>query len=179
MTFSEIAIRMYPYWIMGILMLVAVYNSKYRYLLRVEKKPLVKWSIFLVVITLWRIFIFTRFNHNTTLHSLTEGAAMIPWQATLTVFWEDACHGLPLAIMSIALGKDRWWKKAITWGMVGLIMASFGLGHVYQGNWAAFFLSFYIPYTFIKGQEIGFGTIMIGHTMYDLSTILAIKTFLG
>lgn len=179
MTFTEMALRMFPYWIMGILTMIAVYNSEYRKLLRVEVKPLMKWILFLAVVTIYRIAVFHFLKGNDKLHNMTEGAMMIPWQATLTVFWEDACHGLPLAILGLALGNDKLWKKLLTWLAIFIVTVSFGLGHVYQGWIAATFLSLYIPFTLKRGKEIGFGTIMICHTLYDLATILTVKTFLG
>lgn len=179
MTFTEIALRMFPYWIMGLFMIYAVYNSSYRNLLRVEKAPILKWIRFLAWITVWRIVIFKLFAGNGYLHNAASGAMIIPWQATLTVFWEDACHGLPLAILLLALGNNTKWKRVLNGVALVTIMTAFGLGHVYQGYFAAFCLSFYIPFTMKKGQEIGFGTVMICHTIYDLLTILTLKTFLG
>ena len=179
MTFTEMALRMFPYWILGLFMIFATYNSKYRELLRVEYKPLLKWCGFLVLVTIYRIAIFKIFSGNDYLKDLTAGAMTIPWQATLTVFWEDACHGLPLAILALFLGQDKLWKKVITYIAIAVTMVSFGLGHVYQGYLAAAALSFYIPYSYKKGQEIGFGTIMICHSLYDLVTVLTLQTFLG
>lgn len=179
MTFQEIALRMFPYWIMGLFMLYAVYQSSHRDLLRVNFKATAKWILFLGVLTLYRYGIFRFFEGNETLHDMTSGAASIPWQATLTVFWEDMCHIVPLVILSRWLGNDKIWKKVLVWIAIALVMLSFGLGHIYQGYVAAFALSFYIPFTLKKGQEIGFGTVMICHTLYDLATILTIKHFLG
>lgn len=179
MTFVEMALKMYPYWIMGLLMMLIVYYSEYRTLLRVEWKPILKWVKLLGIITIYRIIIFKLFKGNATLESMTSGVGIIPWQSTLTVFWEDALHGLPLAIMALWLGQEKLWKRIVTWAAVVLVMISFGLGHVYQGWIAAFFLSFYVPFTFKKGQEIGFGTVMICHVLYDLATILTLKNFLG
>ena len=174
MTFSEIAIRMYPSWIMGLFMLFTTYNSKYKNLLRVELKPTLKWLKILAIITIIRIVIFKIAGHNV---NPNQGAGMIPWQIVFTVFWEDLCYGLPLAIFSSALGNETKWKRIVTTIMIIAMMLSFGLGHVYQGYFAAFALSFYIPFTFKKGQEVGFGTIMVGHVLYDLITILTIKNF--
>jgi len=179
MTFQEIAMRMFPYWIMGFIMLWATWNSKHKELLRLQWKSVAHWIVFLLIITLYRIFIFTTFQGNETLQNQTSGAMMIPWQATLTVFWEDACHGLPLAIIARVLGSDKWWKKGIIWSAIAFVAVAFGLGHVYQGYFAAAFLSFYIPFTFKKGQEVGFGTVMLCHTLYDLVTILTLRAFLG
>lgn len=179
MTFTEMALRMYPYWIMGIFMLFAVYQSNHRDLLRIELNKIGKWILFLGGLTIYRIIVFKLFSGNEYLHQAGTGASIIPWQATLTVFWEDACHSLPLVILARALGTDRWWKKGLIGAAIALVMVSFGLGHVYQGYLAAIFLSFYIPFTYKKGQEVGFGTVMICHMLYDLATILTIKQFLG
>ncbi len=179
MTFQEIAIKMFPYWLMGFFMLFATYQSSHRDLLRVDFKAIAKWILILGGLTIYRYIVFTIFQDNPKLHDMVSGASMIPWQATLTVFWEDMCHTVPLVILSRWLGDDKLWKKALSWASIALVMVSFGLGHVYQGYFAALFLSLYIPFTYKKGQEVGFGTIMICHTLYDLVTILAIQTFLG
>lgn len=178
MDFSYFAIKMLPYWILGLFMIFATYNSDYRQLLRVEYKPLLKWCGFLVLITICRIIMFKIFASNEFLKSMTSGATTIPVGATLTVFWEDCAHGLPLAILSLFLGQDKLWKKLITYVAISIVMVSFGLGHLYQGYAATILLSFYIPYTYSKGQKIGFGTIMICHTLYDLVTILTLQAFL-
>ena len=110
---------------------------------------------------------------------MTSGAMMIPLGASLTVFWEDMCHTVPIAILSLALGNDKLWKKALILITIIMVQISFGLGHIYQGYIAAFFLSFYIPVTLKRGQKIGFGTVMLCHTAYDFITLLTMKTFLG
>lgn len=171
--------RMFPYWVLGLIMLYTVWQSKHRDLLRVDYKSVAKWIMFLGAITLYRIAVFKIFQGNEKLHEMTSGAMMIPWQATLTVFWEDMVHTVPIAIFARWLGNDKKWKKFVVGAAITLVMFSFGLGHVYQGAIAAAFLSLYIPFTYKKGQEIGFGTIMICHTLYDLVTILTIKSFLG
>lgn len=173
------AMRMFPYWIMGLFMVFAVWRSSHKDLLRIEPKTIGKWLLLLVGITVYRIIIFKLMSGNDKLHEMTSGAMIIPWQATLTVFWEDACHSLPLVILARTLGNDKWWKKGIIGAAIAMVMISFGLGHVYQGYVAAAALSFYIPFTFKKGQQVGFGTVMICHTLYDLATILTIKHFLG
>lgn len=179
MTFTEMALRMYPYWIMGLFMLFVTYQSKHRDLLRIQWKSVGKWILFLGGLTVYRIVLFKYFGDHEYLKEAAEGALTIPWQATLTVFWEDLCHTVPLVILSRWLGNDKLWKKALTWLAIIAVMISFGLGHVYQGAIAAFVLSFYIPFTFKKGQEVGFGTVMLCHVLYDLVTILTLQNFLG
>ena len=179
MTFGEMALTMYPYWIMGIVMIFAVWQSSHKDLLRIEPKALAKWVLFLVGITIYRIIVFKLLSGNDKLHEMTSGAAIIPWQSTLMVFWEDACHTLPLVILARNLGLDKWWKKGLIGAAIGMVMISFGLGHVYQGYAAAAMLSFYIPFSYKKGQQVGFGTVMLCHMLYDLATILTIHNFLG
>lgn len=179
MEFTELALRMYPYWIMGIFMLCVTYFSKYRYLIRIDWNSVAKWGIALFVVTLMRFIVLYLFRDTIKLSEIASGATTIPWQASLTVFWEDACHTLPLAILSIILGQDKLWKRILIRIAIVAVMISFGLGHVYQGYTAAILLSFYIPFTLKKGMQLGFGTMMIAHTMYDLVTMLTLHAFLG
>jgi hypothetical protein len=179
MSFQEMALRMFPYWILGLFILYIVYQSSHRDLLRVQPKSVARWILFLGALTIYRIFIFKFFLDNGTLQDMTYCALMTPWEATLMVFWEDACYSLPLVIFARWLGNDKLWKKGLIFAAILMVMTSFGLGHTYQGYWTAFFLSFYIPFTYKKGQEVGFGTVMICHTLYDLATILTINNFWG
>lgn len=160
-------------------MMLVVFFSEYKNLLRVDFKSVKKWIFLVGLFTIYRIIVFTIFSDSDMLQQLKEGVGILPWQAAFTPFWEDALHGLPLAIFAIWLGKDKFWKRALIWLAVLMVAISFGLGHLYQGYFAAALLSFYVPYTFKKGQEVGFGTIMICHTIYDVATILTINTFLG
>lgn len=179
MTFTEMALRMYPYWILGLFMMYATYCSKYRNLLRIEWPKLTKFMFFLGFITIYRVIVFKVFAGHDFIRDATSGVTTIPLMATLTVFWEDCAHALPLAIFSLFLGMDSLWKKILTYLVITMVAVSFGLGHVYQGYFAAFLLSFYIPYTFKKGQEVGFGTVMIAHVLYDFITLLTVKNLLG
>lgn len=178
MQFSEVIMRMFPYWIMGVIMLYATFNSKHRDLLRVSWPALKRFGWFMVLLTVYRAIIFHFFGHHEMLQDAASGAMTIPWQATLTVFWEDACHGLPLVL----LGRWSEGKKHAKWinrAALAFVMVSFGLGHVYQGWFAAAFLSLYIPMSMKWGKKHGFGTVMIGHSIYDLLTVLALQFFLG
>lgn len=178
MTFSEVAMRMFPYWIMGLMMLYTVYESKNKNLLRVSWPAMKKFSIFLSVLTLYRILIFHFFGDHDMLKDAAQGAMTIPWQATLTVFWEDACHGLPLVLLNQWMEGKKHAKK-VYWASLIFVMTSFGLGHVYQGWIPAAFLSLYVPFSMKMGKKNGFGTVMIGHTLYDLATVLTLQFFLG
>ncbi len=179
MSFTEFALMMYPMWIMALITMIVVYFSKYRELLRIEKKPIFYFLRLLGILTLYRVGVFYFFRDHQYIQDMHTAASFIPWEITFTVFWEDAMHGLPLAIFALWLGKDKMWKKILNWIMIALVAISFGLGHTYQGMFAAFLLSFYVPFTVHKGPKIGFGTIMICHVIYDLATILTMKYMIG
>jgi hypothetical protein len=176
--FKTIAQNMYPYWILGALVISAVIIAGKKHLLRVEAKPVLKWIIFLGVVTSWRLLL-TKLVGYSGVHTSTQGVAMIPPIASLTVFWEDACHGLPILLLRDFIGTRKWWAKIINWSALLLVMTAFGLGHLYQSVWIALLLCFYIPYSVRCGRQYGFGTVMICHTLYDLVTLIFVKYFMG
>jgi hypothetical protein len=178
MDFKTIAEIMAPYWALGILVIYLVILSGHKSLVRVEKIPLLKWGIFLGLITVYRLTLIKLFPGFRGMGQSAGNIAFLPWTVALTVFWEDACHGLPLLILKKLLPKTRVWSLIYILVM-GLTMIEFGSGHLYQGPMAALFLSFYIPYSVNKGERYGFGTIMLCHMMYDLVTILFTKYMLG
>lgn len=179
MDFQTIASAMWPCWVFGAGMLYATKKSDHADLLKVDKKALSKWGIFLLLLTVWRIFSFKFYAHSEHFKDSLKAVDQIPWQATLTVFWEDACHGLPLVLLQRLIGTKKWFTKPINYIALLVTMVAFGLGHLYQGVFSAVLLSFYIPYSMKLGKKYGFGTVMLGHMMYDLSTILAIKWMMG
>lgn len=172
------ALQMYPYWLLGAGVLAATALAGYKNLIRIEKKAILDWMKFLCVITIYRIALFKLLPHMDYLQNSARNISIIPWPLTLTVFWEDACHGLPLLMLRKLIGTKKW-----TWPIHGIltavVMLEFGLGHVYQGLISAALLSLYVPYSVALGDKYGFGTIMICHTLFDLTTILSIKFLLG
>lgn len=174
MTFEELAIHMLPMWGLGIFMLMALFVSGHRDLLRVDLKALRTWVLFLVGLSIYRAILFsTPYGKEMLKHTL-EATSWLPWQGTLFVFWEDLAHTVPLVLLRRWLGT-RWFTWPVHAVALILIMVEFGSGHLYQGILPAVMLSFYIPYTMSLGQKKGFGTIMIGHILYDLSTVLMIQ----
>lgn len=176
MDMKVIIAAMYPYWIAGAMMVLATIVAGRKDVVRIEKKAVLSWIRFLCFVTLYRIFLFKMFPH--VFSGPAKAISIIPWPMTLTVFWEDACHGLPLYILRLILGTKKW-----TWPIHGLLMLAmmleFGMGHMYQGIYAACALSLYIPYSISLGKKYGFGTVMLGHTLYDLTTVLSIKLLSG
>ena len=177
MDFKEIAEHMYPFWILGVVILGMVLASGHKYLLRAEKRPIAKWIILLCWITLYRVLMSKLLNFQ-GISSSPSLVAFFPIATVFTVFWEDAVHGLPLLIFK-KLTKGYKWVKPIYYLLLVMVMVEFGLGHVYQGPLAAFCLSFYIPYTVKMGEKYGFGTVMLCHMMYDFVTLMYAKHMIG
>lgn len=179
MTFKDIALSMWPFWGIGAVMLAATAAAGHKELIRIEKSAVLRWVKFLGIITIYRLLVFKLLAHFSMFGNSVQGASIIPIGATFTVFWEDACHGLPLVLLQMMIGTKTWLTKIINAVALGLVAASFGSGHVYQGTFAAMILMLYIPYSMKLGKKYGFGTVMVCHTLYDLSTIIAIKWALG
>ena len=173
MGFKEFALRMYPFWILGILVIGAVIASGNKNLLRIEKSSVIKWVKFLMVITVLRTVLYKLMLHP-YLDSAIKSAHFLPCTVAFTVFWEDAVHGLPLLILRKLIGVNKW-TIPIHFILTLLFMVEFGLGHVYQGPLMALILSFYIPYSVKLGDRRGFGTVMICHVLYDFFTLFFVK----
>jgi hypothetical protein len=167
---------MYPFWILGILVMWAVIAAGKKQLLKVEFKPVVKWCTFLALLTVWRIMMAKLASYN-GIHDAEP--FIIPWMASFTVFWEDACHGLPVLLLRQLIGVHKWWAKILNFIMLAVTMFSFGLGHLYQGLVPAMILCMYIPYSIRCGKKYGFGTVMICHMLYDLVTLLFVQYLAG
>lgn len=176
MDLKSMVLVMYPYWIAGALMIWATVKTGNKEAVRVEKKGIKEFCKFIFVITLYRILLFKLFHNH--FHDTAKAVTQIPWVLTLTVFWEDAMHGLPLLLIRNFIG-NKWWSKPVNLLLTAVVMLEFGLGHVYQGVLSAVLLSFYIPYSVKMGKKHGFGTVMICHTLYDLTTVLSLKFLLG
>lgn len=178
MDFATIASHMWPCWVFGALIFWMALKAGHKNDLRVEPKAVFSWIKFLFIIALYRFVIFRFFSNNNTLHGMAANILQIPTLATLTVAWEDLAHGLPLLLLQRLIGIRK-----LTWSIHFIatlfIMIAFGLGHTYQGTLSAIILSFYIPFSVSIGKKHGFGTVMICHTLYDLSTILSLKYILG
>lgn len=181
MDFKTMAMNLFPFWILGLVMVFATISAGYKDLLRVEPKAVGKWLKLMGTVTLFRIVMFKLSMLSSTLGPHLKESLQpimgIPWQGTLFVFWEDAVHGLPIILLGMLINQ-KWYSKVAYYGLMALIMISFGLGHTYQGNFAAMMLSLYIPFTVNAGKKYGVGTVMACHTIYDLTTILTFKLLL-
>lgn len=177
MDFKQWALGMYPYWIVGIGVICAVLSTKQKDLLRINKRALIDWVRFLVVVTTIKYFLY-RMLHSSVAFDSIKSMPLPPIGAVLTVFWEDAVHGLPLLILRKLIGVSKW-TKPIHLLLLGTVMLEFGIGHLYQGILPSIFLSFYIPYSIKMGEKHGFGTVMIGHMLFDSFSMLFIKCVMG
>lgn len=165
-----------PYWIMGIMMVFLTMRSENdRDLMRIQPKSLLKFARVMLMVTFYRCILMHFFPP--TMQSAGP-VLQIPLWLTATVGWEDACHTLPLAIISRFLGDSKLAKLAMI-PMTMMVMLSFGLGHVYQGILPACMISFYIPIVTNLGKKHGFGTVMLCHMAYDFITLLTVRLFLG
>lgn len=176
MDFSSIAADMYPFWIMGILVMLATVWSGNKKLLKIQGQTVFRWCIFLLLITAARTGLYSFLGY-LGLGGPPRGLAGIPWVASLTVFWEDACHGLPLVILQGLIGTKKRWAKVVNWLALGIVSLSFGLAHVYQGLLAAVLTCCYVFYSMQAGKKYGFGTVMVCHSLYDMVTFLFMKFF--
>lgn len=177
MDITTIASEMWPSWLMGISIILLVLWSGNKHFLRINKRALVKWAKLLVIVTFWKVLIYKVFELGSLFGSIGS-ASFIPLSMVFTVFWEDAVFGLPLMLLRLKIGKKRW-PLPFYWLYMAAAMVIFGAGHMYQGPIRACLLSLYVPLTVKIGQKHGFGTVMIGHVMYDLVTLAFIKMMYG
>lgn len=177
MNFYDLISEMWPCWLMGIIVIICVISSGKKELLRVDRTALKKWVIFL----LWTItlrFIFCKlFLSPAVAKSLSKQSDFMPWMAPITVFWEDMMHGLPLLILKEYLQNAKW-KTWLYRAILMIFMFEFGLGHLYQGVMASVILSMYVPWSINLGKKYGFGTVMLGHIIYDSFTLFFIRVLL-
>ena len=176
MEFKTIAELLYPYWLLGIAIIFAVICAGQKNLLRIEKKPVKKWISFLAFITVFRFLLSKLLDF----HGIgsPNNFNFLPWYVSLTVFWEDVAHGLPLVILKKLIGT-KWWTNFIHLPLLAVVMIEFGLGHAYQGLFAMALLSFYVPYSMRVGTKYGFGTVILCHVLYDAATLLFVQYILG
>lgn len=81
------------------------------------------------------------------------------------VWWEDGFYVLPMFLAFKYLPK----KYAITVAIA--LSVHFGMGHLYQGIEGVLVTACY-PYWvgYRYGTKFGFGTVMVGHVLYDFIT---------
>lgn len=179
MTFTEFATVMYPYWVFGICMIISIYFSKFKYLIRIQKSAVLKWIKLISIATLIRFIVFYYLKYTgEELPDSLGNITTLPWQSAFTVFWEDAVHTLPIAIMMDYIGTEKWYNRLLFFLIIFYSTIDFGMGHLYQGIYASIVISLYVPISLFLGRKYGFGTIMSCHVIYDAFTIFTAMYFL-
>lgn len=182
MNFWELATYLWPSWLLGIGMIVATYKTDHKDLIRIEWEIVLKCIKLLAFAFIIRLAFFwaCKLLGFSGAHSKAELEPVfgLPWQVILFVFWEDAAHGLPLILLDRLLPK-RWYFDAIRVVALTIVMLSFGSGHLYQGLFGFGASIAYLLFATLMGKRYGFGTVMIGHTLYDLSTIGFLRLIWG
>jgi hypothetical protein len=156
-------------WILGVLSLIYTYRIDKSYL-RIDVKALKGFGIFLLWLTLIRSFIFT-ISQSMPMSDILP--LINPW-LMLGVFWEDAIHVMPLIIL-----KDKEViNKYVYYALFACSALVFASGHMYQG-WIGLASILYMYFSAKYGRKHGFGTVMICHTAYDLTTYFGALAFAG
>lgn len=177
MSFTEFALRMFPYWALGGIMFWAIWKSDYKDLLRFDLKTFAKFFAYMAVVSIFRYFMIKTIIHYGA-GSNFQAVKGLPIGAVFFVFWEEMAHTAPLILLRRMIGTSKW-----TWPIHGLataiVLVSFGLGHVYEGVFAAMIIPLYILFGISFGQKRGLGTLMAAHTLYDFLTLLVVKLAIG
>ena len=178
MTIDQIFAELWPCWLLGTLMVITLFFSSHRDLLKTDLRRIGKFVLCMVAVNAIRYIMFKYVASQEMIQNIKDMVHFIPWQATLATFWEDAVHVIPLVILE-RLFFEKTWYKYVKMPLLLLVMIAFGSGHLYQGVLAAIGLSFYIPLSMNMGKKYGFGTVMLCHMGYDLSTLLFFGWMLG
>jgi len=178
MDLKTLALSAYPYWILGIVVILATIAAGHRNVLRIEKSALLSFIKFICYLTLYRFVIFKLFPNFAPFVEAKKSISMVPIPFMLGVFWEDACHCIPLYFLKKVI-NNRKLLIPFYYIALAVVMVEFGMGHLYQGLIPSILLSFYVPYSVAMGEKYGFGTVMICHTIFDISTALSIQYLMG
>lgn len=176
MSLQEMILHYLPMWLLGLFMIFITIKSGNKDILKINKPSVVSWAKFLVISTVLKA-IFMYFTWNAATADQFSNISWIPWQLTLTVWWEDAAHTLPLFLLYRLIGtsKKTWPIHALAFLIIWLAFLS---GHLYQGFMPAVFISMYIPFSLYFARSRGIGTMMVNHVLYDFSTIILVQGML-
>jgi hypothetical protein len=178
MDLKQEMMRMLPAWILGLVILFIVYKSKYRPLIRVQPKSIKYFCGMMVVVAIFRLFLWHFFHRMTIIPVDMKAVEALPWQTSFFVFWEDATYVLPFMIFKRIIANKKY-MRLFYYTLMGLMCFSFGAGHLYQSVFTGIAMMFYIPLMMDAGEQVGIGTVMICHTIFDLMatgvTLLALR----
>ena len=173
MSFTQFALRMFPYWSFGGLMFWAIWKSDHKDLLRFDLKAFAKFFTFMLAVSAFRYCMISIIAHYVGTDSF-QAVNKLPIGAVFFVGWENLAHSIPLVLLRRMIGTSKWtWPIHIL--AMAAVMVSFSCGHLYQGVAAATFISLAIPFDIHWGKKVGFGTTMGCHVLYDFMTIMVIR----
>lgn len=133
-------------------------------LIRIEWNIVAKFSAFLLLLTAIRFAL---------LEGSTTGGYMPGFSGLQLVPWEDAVFsmtGIYFFKDFLKLRKRFWIPIAIASSVL------FASGHIVYGyQWAAITLVFPYFISYRYGKKYGYGTAMVGHILYDFTTLLTVK----
>lgn len=176
MSFKVEVMRMLPGWILGAIILLATFKSKYKPLIRVQPKAIKFFLCFVTVLGIGRFISWKLFHQMTLIPVDMKAVQSIPWYTVLMVYWEDAVFVLPFMIFKRIVYQKKY-MRLFYYATMFLMCLDFGLGHIYQSIYTGIFMMLYIPMMMEMGEEFGIGTVMICHTIFDLS--MTVVTFLA
>jgi hypothetical protein len=155
-------------WMLGTLSLIYTYKVDKKYL-KIDFEAIKSFLIFMLWLTLFRTVLF--FMSSNPIEGFLH--LINPW-LMLGVFWEDAVFVMPLIIL-----KDKKnVPNVLYYTLFAISTAVFALGHSYQGI-MGLTSAIYIYFSAKYGRQLGFGTVMICHTLYDLITYFGAIAYVG
>jgi hypothetical protein len=153
-------------WILGVLSMVYAYRIDKNYL-RVDFSAIKSFLLFMLWVSLFRAITFT-----------VQGGVSVPYLNSINpvtllgVFSEDAIFVLPLVLL-----RDKGKLSKFVYAILFAISAAlFSLGHMYQGL-VGFTSIIYLFASAHFGRKFGFGTVMIGHILYDFITVAILSIY--
>lgn len=172
MEFKDMFLMMWPNYLLGILMFVAIYFSDYRHILRINFPTLLRWSAFLFAAATVKFLLIKYLMSNEQIQNISNTASIIPFPSLLLVGWEDLTYVVPLFIVCDLLKKvpNPIFNRILETVIFLAFYISFVSGHLYQGLPSALFIGSYILVSLNLGTKHGFGTMMIAHSLFDIST---------
>lgn len=157
--------------IAAIIINVLIRFTKEKDIVRITWSKVAEFSGFLALLFVARICFFDFALKSGLINALPVPPPEISLWSLFLVFWEDTFFGMPIYFANKYI-KNKWVFGAF----VVALSLLFGSGHAYQGIYGVVITSF-LPYfiCYKYGSKYGFGTTMVGHILYDFSTIAALK----
>lgn len=153
--------------VIGILIFLgAIYKGSK--VIRIDWTKLSHFIAFMVFLTALR-FGYMEFSTSALVKPVLGSFKNFPF-----VFWEDAFFAMPIYFVKdhLKLSKKFWLPVAIVLSLV------FAYGHLAYGvAWALITLIYPYFLSYKYGREVGFGTVMAAHIVYDWGTLLSVKLF--